>query len=121
MARVISAWPAPALLLVVEMLTGGRPAGTPADSGKEVEEPPTSAPEDPGPVIAPPTSQPRADHRQDRPVKTPPAGNGTRPSAAARVLAARAADPTATVADIARRAGVTDRTARRHLNGTPVG
>ncbi|MET8310842.1 hypothetical protein [Micromonospora sp. NPDC005173] len=43
------------------------------------------------------------------------------PSNAARVLAARAADPAATVADIARRAGVTDRTARRHLNGTPVG
>ncbi|MBQ0901273.1 hypothetical protein [Micromonospora sp. U21] len=54
-------------------------------------------------------------------MKTPPAGNGTRPSAAARVLAARAADPTANVADVARRAGVTDRTARRHLNGTPVG
>ncbi|MGW3606888.1 hypothetical protein [Micromonospora sp. NPDC005161] len=120
-ARVISAWPALALLLVVEMLTGGRPAGTPADSGKEVEESPTSAPEAPGRVIAAPTSQPRADHRQGRPVKTPPAGNGTRPSAAARVLAARAADPTATVADIARRAGVADRTARRHLNGTPVG
>ncbi|MBQ0901272.1 hypothetical protein [Micromonospora sp. U21] len=43
-ARVISARPALALLLVVEMLTGGRPAGTPADSGKEVEESFTTSP-----------------------------------------------------------------------------
>ncbi|MFF4879317.1 hypothetical protein [Micromonospora sp. NPDC000668] len=44
------------------------------------------------------------------------------PSNAARVLAARAADPTATVAETStgELASPTG-TARRHLNGTPVG
>ncbi|WP_422733987.1 DUF2637 domain-containing protein [Micromonospora sp. WMMD558] len=98
-ARVISAWPALALLLVVEMLSGG-PA--------RVSHPRRSA----APVGVTPTTDP--------PDKTPPTSNGGRPSAAARVLAARTADPDATVADIARQAGVSDRTARRHLNGTSL-
>lgn len=89
-ARVISAWPALALLLVVEMLTGGRQR-FPA----------------PGTVGVDAT-----------PVKTAPSSRNGRPSKAETVLAARAADPTATVADIARQAGVSARTARRHLNGT---
>lgn len=82
-ARVISAWPALALLLVVEMLAGkatGRPDETPDE--------------------------------------TPPSSSGGRPSTAARVLAARAADPDASIPAIAQQAGVSARTARRHLNGT---
>ncbi|MGS2619474.1 DUF2637 domain-containing protein [Micromonospora sp. LZ34] len=120
-ARVISAWPALALLLVVEMLTGGQPAPAVPSTKKEVEETPVRAAQGGGPDTAPQSSQPRSVPRKATPGKTPPAGNGARPSAAERVLAARAADPGASVADIARQAGVTDRTARRHLNGTPVG
>lgn len=99
-ARVISAWPALALLLVVEMLAGGRTRGvadaTPAD------------------VFS--SEQP-----DETPAKTPASSRNGRPSKAAKVLAARAADPDATVADIARQAGVSPRTARRHLNGVGAG
>ncbi|MEV4714586.1 DUF2637 domain-containing protein [Micromonospora sp. NPDC049374] len=84
-ARVISAWPALALLLVVEMLGGARVS----EDG----------------------------HVDGQAVKTPPSSGG-RPSSAERVLAARDADPDAPVADIARLAGVSARTARRHLNGS---
>ncbi|MEW2382305.1 DUF2637 domain-containing protein [Micromonospora sp. NPDC047707] len=91
-ARVISAWPALALLLVVEMLSGG---GRHAEVGQA----------DVG-----------ADSPDGGAVKTPPASGPGRPSAAGRVLAARQAAPAASVAEVARQAGVSARTARRHLN-----
>lgn len=120
-ARVISAWPALALLLVVEMLSGGQPARTAVSASGPVVDAPARAAEDAGvPESAPSATKPRVSRRPAAPVKTVPAGNGPRLSAAARVLAVRAADPNASVADIARQAGVSDRTARRHLNGTAV-
>lgn len=88
-ARVISAWPALALLLVVEMLTGGKSTGKTFQSATD-----------------------------ETAVKTPPSRAGGRPSTAERVLAARAADPDASVVDIALTAGVSQRTVRRHLTGS---
>lgn len=99
-ARVISAWPALALLLVVEMHVDGRQRGvqdrTPAGVSDVGQSDVTA-------------------------VKTPLTRAGGRPSTVERVLAARAADPDASVVDIALTAGVSQRTVRRHLNGTPVG
>lgn len=94
-ARVISAWPALALLLVVEMLTGVGGRYNCNGSGGSGD-------------------------RDGTPVKTPATSGNGRPSKAEKVLAARAADPDATVADIARQVGVSPRTARRHLNGTSL-
>lgn len=94
-SRVISAWPALALLLVVEMLAGGR-----------------STVQDRTPVEGVQTAD-----ALDRADKTPPTSNGGRPSAASKVHAARQAQPDAALADIAATAGVSTRTARRHLNG----
>lgn len=88
-ARVISAWPAVALLLVVEMLSARGPAA------------PTGA--------------------DETPAKTPAPSNGGRPSKAAKVAAAAAELPNGGKADIAAKAGVSQRTARRHLNGKESG
>jgi len=53
------------------------------------EETHVRAPESTGPDTAPPSTKPPAALRPAAPVKTRPAAIGTRPSAAARVLAAR--------------------------------
>lgn len=95
-ARVISAWPALALLLVVEMLTGGERGIAQGTRTTSYEADGTA-------------------------VKTPPASGNGRPSKAEKVLAARDANPGATVGEIAKVAGVSPRTVRRHLNGSPVG
>ncbi|SCL23403.1 Protein of unknown function [Micromonospora rhizosphaerae] len=131
-ARFISAWPALALLLVVEMLTGGGPAATPAVAGTQTSKgADVPASDDQSADVTPRSSASRASGSTGTVARKPargtgtvakkPAGSAGQPSAADRVRAARAANPTATIADIARHAGVSDRTARRHLNGTPVG
>jgi DNA-binding transcriptional ArsR family regulator len=101
LARVVSAWPAVALLLTVEVL---------ARSGKAapVAAPVASAPApvavaEPVPVAA--TTGPAAE---------PPTVTGT----AARVAALVADRPHLSAADVAASLGVSARTARRHLAAT---
>lgn len=124
-ARVISAWPALALLLVVEMLTGGPPAATAAEAATQTPEDvhasvPAGEPAgEPAGVPSRSTASRGSVSKATAATKAPRSAG--QPPAADRVRAARAANPNATVADIARHAGVSDRTARRHLNGALVG
>jgi hypothetical protein len=111
-ARIISAWPAVALLMVVEVLSrrgktslaeqptpvvAPAPAPVPAAA-------PTLAPADPTPTPAPAPAAKPARPRTSR-----------RPPSADKVAKAAAKMPGATVAAIAARAGVSESTARRHL------
>lgn len=120
-ARVISAWPALALLLVVEMLTGGPPAANAAEAATQTpEDVHASVPAgEPAGVPSRSTASRGSVSKATAATKAPRSAG--QPPAADRVRAARAANPNATVADIARHAGVSDRTARRHLNGALVG
>lgn len=103
-SRVISAWPAVALLLVVEMLTSGRKA---ADQSAEVAPLPAETPvSETDPVMSNVmTSEPVA-----RPVKRAPA--------AAKVARVRTQNPAMPQEDVAKKAGVSVRTVARHWNDT---
>jgi Protein of unknown function (DUF2637) len=104
-ARLISAWPAIALLMVVEVLSRrGKttfaeqtaPAAAPVPAA-------TRAVPAPGPTVAAPADKP-ARPRSSR-----------RPPSAEKVAKAAAKLPGATVAQVAAKAGVSESTARRYL------
>lgn len=119
-ARIVAAWPAVALLLVVEILS--RVQKTSAESGLDIDPTPPAAGGDlatvtdhvqrsPSASGSPPQrraspSPPRTSGRQRR-------GSGGTSEAVSHLLAA---DPYASAADIATRLGVTERHVRRLLN-----
>ncbi len=102
-SRLISAWPAVALLFVVEMLVGKRKPAEPVTVPDEVgatDTTPEPAPAEPAelPVKVKPARKPRADKTADR------------------VRRAAAEMPAGTsFAEIAAKAGVSETTVRRHL------
>ncbi|MET8253286.1 DUF2637 domain-containing protein [Micromonospora sp. NPDC005197] len=112
-ARVVSAWPAVALLLTVEVL---------ARSGKAAPSPAPVAPV--AAAVAAPSPAPVAPVAVDTPPATPPANvtaSAIPPAVAgtaARVAALVAARPHLSAADVAAALGVSARTARRHLATT---
>jgi uncharacterized protein DUF2637 len=113
-SRVISAWPALALLLVIEVLaTGKKAAVLPADSPAPapVDRPADIAPaEQPAPARAPRKAPAKA---AVKPVKTTP----RRPAEVTRKLAAeKLADPDATRTAVAEQLDITPRQLRRVLN-----
>lgn len=123
-ARLISAWPAVALLMVVEVLsrrgkTDDAPATTATDPPVEV---PVAVPA-PVRVDTPPAAPARpvgAPTRETAPARGVARSGGRtgRPDTAAKVRRLQARYPDMTSGDIARRVGVTDRTVRRYLNQT---
>lgn len=122
-ARIVAAWPAVALLLVVEILSRTRPGGDGEAAGSPVSAaarkkqvavvshvPLASAPTENPPAKlrkGPPRS--RTSGRQRR-------GDGRTAEALAHL---RAEEPHASVADIAARLGVTTRHVRRLLSASP--
>jgi hypothetical protein len=115
-ARLISAWPAVALLMVVEVLsrrgrTSPAEQTTPAEqTARVVASAPaaapasTPAPADPAPATVPPPA-----------TKTTRPRTSRRPPSAEKVAKAAAKLPGATVAQVAAKAGVSESTARRYL------
>lgn len=113
-ARVISAWPALALLLVVELLTRRprRRLAAPVDTVMLAPEFSVTPPEflaEPVPVPAAPVAD-----ESPAPVVPAPRRAGRRPSAADRVVKAVNRKPTATPAEVAARLGLSERTVQRH-------
>jgi hypothetical protein len=119
-ARIVAAWPAIALLLVVEMLS--RVRRTPAAPTEDVGADPldivtgTAAPADSGPRSEPATASPAVRTR-----KMPRASGRSgqrrrgRGDTSEAVLKVRAERPDASTADIAAHLGVTERHVRRLL------
>jgi hypothetical protein len=118
-ARIVAAWPAIALLLVVEILSRARrPVSVRADtiapdSGHPVQM--SMSVNDASPDLAPSPSPTRRRPRNGRPV--PAVGEGpSRKSGAAEIVARiRSERPDATFADIAAQARVSERHVRRLL------
>lgn len=107
-ARVISAWPALALLLVVEMLARGpQPAATLATAEPMPDTLPVPAVAEP--VVAEAVTE-----------RAPAARPGIAPETAVRIAAAMAARPGADRDEIAAMAGVSTRTVRRYLASQPA-
>ena len=103
-ARAVAAWPALALLLVVELLSRrGRTVAVPAT----VPDATAARAASDGATVAPGVTPPATARAR----RTP---RGKSPTAA-RVAAAAAAAPGAPVTALAARAGVSESTARRHL------
>jgi hypothetical protein len=105
-ARCISAWPALAFVLVVEILTTAGPAAAPAG-----EQPPTNdqAPPSPVPVQREPSARKaRAQAPHPPEAKKPAAAKVRRPVRQTRELAAkvRADNPDLTQAEVARQLGI---------------
>lgn len=143
-ARVVSAWPAVALLLTVEVLarSGAAPAtpregtadaladGTPTGSTPHPGEAVPSPPGTPTPtVLAPPRPRPPVIPSGVRTLPVfacvgnpPPTLDpvAAPPKTAARVSAVLAATPEATPAQVAARLGVSERTVRRYLPADKV-
>lgn len=124
-ARTVAAWPAVALLLVVEMLSRARRTTAAAPAGKVSESGGTAPVDaavdaeavDPAPV----TDKSATTRTSDVPRRSGPPGRrrqrAGRTSEAARRM--RAERPDASVADIAMHLGVTERHVRRLLNPSP--
>ncbi len=100
-ARCISAWPAVAFLLVVEVITRGARAGTLR-------------------VPVPGVFDAVEVHGETRPADRPRRRTGGRPSAATKVARAAARMPDAPVDKIAAKTGLSQRTVRRHLAALTV-
>jgi len=125
-ARVVAAWPAVALLLVVEMLSrarGGPASATPADQVNEPADAVASA------TAENPDAMARPDLTIERSATTRTSGSSRRSEAPGRrrersgrtsdaVRRMRAERPDASVADIAAHLGVTERHVRRVLTST---
>jgi hypothetical protein len=126
-ARIVAAWPALALLLVVEMLSRARRIPALAVSAADVDKQSglaptdtpggTSAAPDPAPQPGPATSMPPTAQTSDVPRRsgTPDYRRhrgGRKSEAVSRMRAER---PDASMADIAKQAGVTERHVRRLL------
>lgn len=106
-ARCISAWPAIAFLLVVEVITrGGR------IRVREVDTQPVSAPV---PADTTPATPAEPKRTSARPAGRPETRTTGRPSAAAKVAKIAAKYPDETPAQIAKRARVSTKTVNRHL------
>jgi AcrR family transcriptional regulator len=117
-ARLISAWPAVALLMVVEVLSRrGKSPLTEATSAP-VAEPVVTAAGDPGADTSPDAPADITPDTARTLKRTPRRTPKTDTATAARRLRAR--HPDMPTVDIARRLGVSDRTVRRHLNSTPT-
>ncbi|MCZ7421648.1 MULTISPECIES: DUF2637 domain-containing protein [unclassified Micromonospora] len=132
-ARVVSAWPAVALLLTVEILTrSGTAPPAPVEKFSAALAAPAPALGTPAlstatarpPVTVPPRSRPPAVPPDVRllpvvaRVSTPPATPDTLAApirTADRVAALLAAEPNATPAQVAARLGMSERTARRYM------
>jgi Protein of unknown function (DUF2637) len=126
-ARLISAWPAVALLMVVEVLSrrgktthAEQPTPVPAPAPVPVlavagtDQPSPSARSDASPTIGQPTPAPAVP--APAPAAKPARPRSTRrPPSAEKVARAAAKLPGATVAQVAAKAGVSESTARRYL------
>ncbi|MFC7484362.1 DUF2637 domain-containing protein, partial [Luedemannella flava] len=111
-ARIVAAWPAVALLLVVEMLSrAGKHAAQTAEVIETVTVPTVVTTVEPSPVPAEATSAPAV----TAPARRQPARAVKRPTAAERVAKAAARNPQATPAEIAARLKVSERTVQRHM------
>ncbi|MET8062574.1 DUF2637 domain-containing protein [Micromonospora sp. NPDC005686] len=121
-ARVVSAWPAVALLLTVEVLARSGRAPELAEAvtlPPPAVEAPTPAPR-PRPPVVPPGARTLP---LVAAVGTPPAAPdpaAAPPTTAVRVAAVLAETPDATPAQVAARLGVSERTARRYLPADKV-
>lgn len=119
-ARCISAWPAIAFLLVVEVITRGgriraREVDTQQDTQPDSEPVPAALPQPPipaTPVDTTPVTPAASKRTPGRPVKAAkPASN-----LATQAAKVRARKPDITQADLAAKLGVSERTLRRRLN-----
>ncbi|MFV2022786.1 DUF2637 domain-containing protein [Micromonospora sp. LOL_023] len=126
-ARIVAAWPAVALLLVVEMLSRVRrtPAPTPSDhdAGKPDGAAPTDSVQEAGkaPHPASPIDIPAAARTSETSRHQGRTGRGRRSRRAFEaVLKMRAEHPDASTADIATHLGVTERHVRRLLMSAPT-
>lgn len=122
-ARIVAAWPAVALLLVVEILSRAR--RTSAESGDDAglgADPPPPANGDDHPTaadVAPPSSSTTVPPLQRRTSSSSAGTSGRRRhdgGTSEAVSRIRANDPYASAADIATQLGVTERHIRRLLN-----
>lgn len=117
-ARVVSAWPAVALLLTVEVLArSGRSTPT-VEAVAATVQAVTVTPPDTAPALAMATTPPVAEAVKDTAARRRPAVAGTAGVAggtAARVAALVADRPDVTAAEVAETVTCSPRTARRHL------